>query len=78
MEMLGLNFVPQHSDARILEQLIYKWDHFRNDFSSCLAGRYDRLLESGLTLDEDRMRRDIDHFASGLKGHCQIDGEPHP
>ncbi|HBM79570.1 MAG TPA: glucuronate isomerase, partial [Clostridiaceae bacterium] len=25
MEMLGLSFIPQHSDARVLDQLIYKW-----------------------------------------------------
>jgi hypothetical protein len=24
MEMLGTTFIPQHSDARILEQVIYK------------------------------------------------------
>ncbi len=25
IEMLGMSFIPQHSDARVLEQLIYKW-----------------------------------------------------
>ncbi|MHC4187503.1 MAG: glucuronate isomerase, partial [Planctomycetota bacterium] len=29
IETLGLTFVPQHSDARVLDQLIYKWSHSR-------------------------------------------------
>ncbi len=29
LELLGSSFVPQHSDARILDQLIYKWEHSR-------------------------------------------------
>jgi hypothetical protein len=27
VELLGLSFTPQHSDARVLDQLIYKWSH---------------------------------------------------
>ena len=29
IELLGQSFVPQHSDARVLLQLVYKWDHTR-------------------------------------------------
>jgi hypothetical protein len=29
LELLGLSFTPQHSDARVLEQLLYKWEHSR-------------------------------------------------
>lgn len=29
IEMLGPAFMPQHSDARILDQFIYKWSHSR-------------------------------------------------
>src|SRR5690606_35837747 len=28
-ELLGVSVVPQHSDARVLDQLIYKWAHSR-------------------------------------------------
>ena len=28
IELLGLNFIPQHSDARVTDQLIYKWKSF--------------------------------------------------
>ena len=30
LELLGTSFIPQHSDARVLEQLIYKWQHSRD------------------------------------------------
>ena len=29
LELLGLSFTPQHSDARVLDQIIYKWQHSR-------------------------------------------------
>ena len=32
IELLGPRFVPQHSDARILDQLLYKWSHSRRIF----------------------------------------------
>lgn len=40
LEMLGPTFVPQHSDARVLEHLIYKWDHSRRSIASALTHRY--------------------------------------
>ena len=40
LEMLGATFVPQHSDARILEQLIYKWRHSRASIARALTRRY--------------------------------------
>jgi hypothetical protein len=29
IELLGASFIPQHSDARVLEQVIYKWRNTR-------------------------------------------------
>ena len=29
IDMLGFSFIPQHSDARVSDQLIYKWSHFK-------------------------------------------------
>ena len=29
LELLGLSFTPQHSDARVLDQIVYKWHHSR-------------------------------------------------
>ena len=28
-ELLGTSIIPQHSDGRVLDQLLYKWDHSR-------------------------------------------------
>lgn len=40
LEMLGPTFVPQHSDARVLEQLIYKWTHSRRSIANALTKRF--------------------------------------
>ena len=40
LEMLGTSFIPQHSDARILEQLIYKWRNTRRTIAPILANAY--------------------------------------
>jgi hypothetical protein len=36
LELLGTSFIPQHSDARVLEQLIYKWRHSRQIIAASL------------------------------------------
>ena len=37
IELLGLSVIPQHSDARILDQLVYKWKHSRRDYRGGLG-----------------------------------------
>ena len=37
LEMLGTSFIPQHSDARVLEQVIYKWRNTRRTLAPILA-----------------------------------------
>jgi hypothetical protein len=59
MELLGTSFIPQHSDARILDQLIYKWDHSRRLIGNVLIEKYQDLLESGWPLTRDEVERDI-------------------
>ena len=44
LEMLGTTFIPQHSDARILDQIIYKWRHSRHTIGASLAANYEALL----------------------------------
>jgi len=58
LEMLGPSFVPQHSDARVLEHLIYKWRHSRREIASALAGRYEALAPSGWSPTEEEIARD--------------------
>ena len=58
MELLGTSFVPQHSDARILDQLIYKWDHSRNLIGTVLIDKYRDLLATGWKLTKSDIERD--------------------
>lgn len=59
LELLGASFIPQHSDARILEQLIYKWAHARREIAAALAGQYVGLLEDGRPVTAAEIRRDV-------------------
>ncbi len=47
LEMIGTTFIPQHSDARILEQVIYKWRNTRRTLGPILANSYDLLSQDG-------------------------------
>jgi hypothetical protein len=58
LEMLGTSFVPQHSDARVLEHLIYKWKHSRREIAGALAVRYEALSGSGWTPTTSEVERD--------------------
>jgi hypothetical protein len=58
IELLGTSFIPQHSDARILDQLIYKWDHSRRIIADVLARKYADLSHAGYLVTEDHIRRD--------------------
>src|ERR1700730_3934617 len=65
LELLGTSFVPQHSDARILEQLIYKWKHSRDVIAESLCDTYERLLQSGRAVTRQEIVRDITRMFSG-------------
>ena len=65
LELLGTSFIPQHSDARILEQLIYKWQHSRAIIADCLGESYERLLESGRAVTRQEIERDVTRLFSG-------------
>ncbi|MEI7575880.1 MAG: hypothetical protein WCK51_03230 [Armatimonadota bacterium] len=59
LEMLGTSFIPQHSDSRVLEHLIYKWDHSRRIIAKRLAKRYEALANSGYAVSDDQIRDDL-------------------
>ena len=65
MEMLGVSFIPQHSDARVLDQLIYKWAHSKEIIADVLVDNYSKLLETGWSLTKEDIKRDIDLLFSG-------------
>ena len=59
LEMLGTSFIPQHSDARVLEQLIYKWRNARRTLAPILADKYTLLSEDGRPVTRADIRRDV-------------------
>ena len=65
LELLGTSFIPQHSDARILEQLIYKWRHSRAIIAEALCGTYQQLLQSGRAVTRLEIERDVTRMFSG-------------
>jgi len=65
LELLGLSFIPQHSDARVLDQLIYKWRHSRPVIAAALYDRYADLMATGWTLDEAEIKRDVGKLFGG-------------
>jgi hypothetical protein len=64
LELLGLSFIPQHSDARVLEQLIYKWSHSRTVIARQLLEMYERLLDSGRAVTPREISRDVSRLFS--------------
>lgn len=59
LELLGLTFIPQHSDARVLDQLVYKWRHSRAIIGEVLAQKYEDIINTGRRVSEDDIRRDL-------------------
>jgi len=59
LEMLGTSFIPQHSDARVLEQVIYKWRNTRRTLAPILAERYRLLIDDGRTVSRGDIERDV-------------------
>ena len=59
LEMLGTSFIPQHSDARILEQVIYKWRNTRRTLAPVLAKTYRLLAEDGRPVTRADIERDV-------------------
>lgn len=65
IELLGLSVIPQHSDARILDQLIYKWKHSRMIIADVLVEKYQSLLDVGWTLTKSEIERDVNNLFGG-------------
>ena len=59
IEMLGLTFIPQHSDARILEQVIYKWRNTRRTLAPILTNSYTLLMEDGGNVSAEEIGRGV-------------------
>jgi hypothetical protein len=65
LELLGTGFTPQHSDARVLDQLLYKWDHSRQVIARVLTAKYLELGASGWWPTAAEVERDVARLLGG-------------
>ena len=65
LELIGLSVTPQHSDARVLDQLIYKWQHSRRVIGRVLADKYCDLVDTGWPVTEVEIQRDVNGLFGG-------------
>src|SRR5207302_10072663 len=56
LEMLGPTFIAQHSDARVLEQVIYKWCNTRRTIGPLLAKSCELLVDDGRAVTRQEIR----------------------
>jgi hypothetical protein len=75
IELLGTSFIPQHSDARVLEQVIYKWRNTRRTMAPILANSYKLLHRDGRGVSRKDIQRDVNRLfrsnfenLTGLRG----------
>jgi len=65
VEMLGTAFTAQHSDARVVDQLIYKWSHSRAVIAKVLVTEYEKAIASGWRPTRKEIRRDVGRLFGG-------------
>ena len=65
LELIGLSMTPQHSDSRVLDQLIYKWSHSRAIIGKVLAKKYDELAATGWEPTRAEIERDVRDLFGG-------------
>ena len=65
LELLGTSFTPQHSDARVIDQIIYKWDHTRAVLAEVLVEKYTELSMTGWAPTANEIERDVKSLLGG-------------
>jgi hypothetical protein len=65
IELLGTSFVPQHSDARVLEQLVYKWEHSRKVLGEVLEEKYTDLARAGWRVTAEEIWKNVEGYLGG-------------
>jgi len=75
IELLGSSFIPQHSDARVLEQVIYKWRNTRRTMAPILTNAYKLLKRDGRGVSRKDMQRDVNRlFRSNFENFTGLRG----
>lgn len=65
LELLGLSCTPQHSDCRVLDQLVYKWRHSKAILADVLADKYEDLACTGWEPTRGEIERDVHALLGG-------------
>jgi hypothetical protein len=65
LELIGLSCTPQHSDCRVLDQLVYKWRHSREVIARVLADKYEDLAAAGWEPTRAEIERDVHDVLGG-------------
>jgi hypothetical protein len=65
LELIGLSCTPQHSDCRVLDQLVYKWRHSREIIARVLADKYEGLAATGWEPTRAEIERDVHDVLGG-------------
>lgn len=65
VELLGTSTTLQHSDARVLDQLIYKWTHSRRIIADVLVDKYNDQFDAGWRTTPQEIARDARHLLGG-------------
>lgn len=65
LELIGLSCTPQHSDCRVLDQLIYKWSHSRQIIAKVLGDKYEDLAATGWEPTRAEIERDVHDLLGG-------------
>jgi hypothetical protein len=65
LELLGTAVTLQHSDARVLDQLIYKWTHTRKIVADVLVDKYSDVVDVGWQPTQAEIARDVRNLFGG-------------
>jgi len=65
IELLGTAFTSQHSDCRVIEQLLYKWVHSREALLPAFRDQFLGIFRAGFVLTEEEVKRDIYRLLGG-------------
>jgi hypothetical protein len=65
LELLGTSFTPQHSDARVLDQVLYKWQHSRSILAGALTEKYTATAAAGWEVTDPEIQRDVTELLGG-------------
>jgi len=65
IELLGPTMIPQHSDARVLDQVLYKWAHSRRIIARVLRDKYGDLVDTGWRVTREEIVRDAEALLGG-------------